>query len=366
MRGKFLYLCLILFTAYVEIMYENSRALMFLGFELLMGLAMLLLALYLKFHVSIRLSVNSARLSKGEPLKAGAAVINRGFLPAAGITALLVLENRYGEPVQEIPIRCEADAKKEARPQYLLPALYCGKYTLWLEKERISDYLGLFGLRLGGENQMKVQVLPGLHQIPVEIGERTRRFPVEGEEYDPHRSGDDPSEIFQIREYRPGDGIQRIHWKMSAKAGQWMTKEYGLGVGCSVLLLLDLHGAGGRIEGERLDRILETAVSISYSLVLAGCMHYTAWYEADAGAVRRLCIQGEEDVFGLQEEILEADPFGEACDLEEVYRFRFPEGRYATVLRLDANLLLWRNGELCADLSEAGWKDLEESWMLQV
>lgn len=366
MREKFLYLCLLLFTGYVEIMYDNSGALMFLGFEMLMGVLMLLLALYLKAHVSIRLKVSSGTLSKGESLKAVAVISNRGILPATGISGLLVLENRYGESVKEIPLFCEADIRKENRRVHSFPAPYCGRYTLCLEKERISDYLGLFRFRLGRGNKIEVRVLPNLHRIPVEIGERTRRFPVEGEEYDPHRKGDDPSEIFQIREYRPGDPVQRIHWKMSAKAGQWMTKEYGLFVGCSVLFLLDLRRKGGRIGQEQLDRILETAVSVSYSLMLAGCIHYTAWYEAESGSIRRFCIRKEEDVFGLMEEITEAAPFGEEQDLQEVYRFCFPEGRYATVLRLDSNLTLWKNGEFYGDFSEAEWKELEENGILQV
>ena len=66
---------------------------------------------------------------------------------------------------------------------------------------------------------------------------KTRNFPVEGDEYEKERSGDAPTEIFQIREFRPGDRMQQIHWKSSARSGELMTKEYSMPCGCKVLLL---------------------------------------------------------------------------------------------------------------------------------
>lgn len=367
MRGKFLYLCLLLFTAYVEIMYDHSHAILFLGFELLLLLFMLLLALYLKFHVRMEVRVRKYSVNKGKPLEAEVMISNRGWLPASRIQGGLALKNAWDRVEGEEPILCEADGRRRIAKVYRFPVKYCGKYALFMEKAGVCDYLGMFRFKIGKGMQSRVQVLPDFYEIPVEVGEYTRNFPVDGEEYDPHRSGDDPSEIFQIREYRPGDGMQRIHWKMSAKAGEWMTKEYGLPVGCCVLFLLDLHQEKRKeIEASRLDQILETAVSISYSLMMAECLHYAAWYEERTNEIHRCCIKGEEDVYRLQEEILEAFPYEDVHDLEEGYRSRYPEGRYATVLRLDQSLLLWRNGEIYADLADGTSEDLGSRLILKV
>lgn len=46
--------------------------------------------------------------------------------------------------------------------------------------------------------------------------------------YSDKKAGNDPTEIFAIREYAPGDKIRNIHWKISAKMGQTMVKDYGL------------------------------------------------------------------------------------------------------------------------------------------
>ena len=38
---------------------------------------------------------------------------------------------------------------------------------------------------------------------------------IESDSYSTIKGGDDPSEVFAIREYREGDRLQRIHWKLS-------------------------------------------------------------------------------------------------------------------------------------------------------
>lgn len=367
MRGKALYLCLLLFTAYVEVMYDDSHGILFLGFELLLFLAMLALALYLKFHVRVEAKVEAYCVNKGKPVVAQVTVSNRGWLPASRIQGRFGLEDAWGFTDGQEVFQCEADARKRLTKVYRFPVAYCGKYSFCVKKAKVSDYLGLFRFSAGKESRDDVNVLPDFYEIPVEITEGTRTFPVDGDEYDPHRSGDDPSEIFQIREYRPGDGMQRIHWKMSAKAGEWMTKEYGLPVGCCVLVLLDLKQDRGDLAGaSRWDQILETAVSVSYSLALAGCMHDMAWFEARTGNIRRVSIRGEEDVFRLQEDVLEAFPYEDGDDLEAGYASRFPEKRYATVLRLDASLILWKDGEIYADLSQGERKALGDYLILRV
>ena len=43
--------------------------------------------------------------------------------------------------------------------------------------------------------------------------------------YDDFRPGNDSSEIFDVREFRDGDKIQSIHWKLSAKMQELVVRE---------------------------------------------------------------------------------------------------------------------------------------------
>ena len=62
----------------------------------------------------------------------------------------------------------------------------------------------------------------------------------EAESYDDFQPGTDVSQIFDVREYRPGDRLQRIHWKLSAKSDGLLVREDSQPLACAVVFLLDM------------------------------------------------------------------------------------------------------------------------------
>ena len=91
---------------------------------------------------------------------------------------------------------------------------------------KIWDLFHLFGKRIETDGKEELSVLPEYYEALLEITPQIREQLIESEEYDEKRPGDDPSQIFQIREYREGDRMQRIHWKASARTSQLMVKDY--------------------------------------------------------------------------------------------------------------------------------------------
>jgi len=167
---------------------------------------------------------------------------------------------------------------------------------------------------------------------------------VDGEEYDQHKSGDDPSETFQVREFRDGDSLQRVHWKLSAKAGTLMTRELGRPVGCTVLLLADtrIQAKEGEFP-ERMDALLRIVVSLSFSLQQAALWHHVAWLEEEG--IRRAAVREEEQVYEMAERLMGAKAGREGAEPEEAYREAYPGMAYACVLRVTAEPAIYVNGE---------------------
>ena len=62
------------------------------------------------------------------------------------------------------------------------------------------------------------------------------------------KSGEDVSEVFGLREYRPGDRWQKVHWKMTARQEHIWVKEYSLPIGASVVLAAE-NGRKEKIPG---------------------------------------------------------------------------------------------------------------------
>lgn len=77
-------------------------------------------------------------------------------------------------------------------------------------------------------------------------------------EYSKRVSGDDPSEIFDIREYREGDRIRRIHRWLSEKHDTIIIKDFGEPIVSKVLILVDFSDS---------IRLSETTLEVLYGVL---------------------------------------------------------------------------------------------------
>lgn len=157
----------------------------------------------------------------------------------------------------------------------------CGYMDVSLKKVRIYDLFTLFSVPKKVKERISVRILPELHLLPIEITRKTRDFISDADEYSTRESGDDPAEIYQIREYKEKDSIHDIHWKLSAKSDELMVKERGKALGSSVLIWVNT--AAKNISPD----ILEIIASVSLSLFELECIHTVAWFEQDKGIVRK-------------------------------------------------------------------------------
>ena len=128
----------------------------------------------------------------------------------------------------------------------------------------------------------------------LEITPQIREQLIESEEYDEKRPGDDPSQIFQIREYREGDRMQRIHWKASARTSQLMVKDYSMPIGLGALLLFDLQvpEESGAVF---LDQAIEYGLAILQGFLNQEYPPRAAWYNCRTQNMEQIEIRETED-----------------------------------------------------------------------
>ncbi|MBI5095327.1 MAG: DUF58 domain-containing protein [Candidatus Hydrogenedentes bacterium] len=130
----------------------------------------------------------------------------------------------------------------------------------------------LFGLQKRfrtGAQQDYVSVLPTVAYIETfNIATRRPQGPVRIS----NRIYEDPSRIAGIREYRPGDPLNRIHWKASARTGTLYTKTHEPSNVVGATLILDLHRDSYRPENaeSRMELAITTTASIAYLLQMSG------------------------------------------------------------------------------------------------
>ncbi len=195
----------------------------------------------------------------------------------------------------------------------------------------VCYYLKLFSLRKKRKGELKVAVLPYFYELPEnEISYSHTRI-VESDYYSPYKSGDDPSEVFSIREYREGDRPQRIHWKLSRKQDQLMIKEFSDPLNCSVLLFVDLSIQKEDNVLTFMDSLLESALSLSYTFLSKGQMHYFSWYDEGHGVCKRIRVVQEKDLFEAVDGLLQARPYTDTTDAVSAYLAEHPNEQYSNL-----------------------------------
>lgn len=119
-----------------------------------------------------------------------------------------------------------------------LEAQYCGLIRVGVDAVEYTDPLALVRLRIPVSASGESVVLPDTHAEASQQREGYQAGISEAEET--LSKGHDFSEVTDMREYRPGDRIKDIHWKLSAKKQDLMVKERASVAQSQVILVLDL------------------------------------------------------------------------------------------------------------------------------
>ncbi len=87
-----------------------------------------------------------------------------------------------------------------------------------------------------------------------------------------HRLFEDPTRIAGIRAYQPGDPMNRIHWKATARTGVLHSKVYDASTIAGATILLDFHRDSypARNEPGRSELAVTTAVALANAVSLMG------------------------------------------------------------------------------------------------
>ena len=188
-----------------------------------------------------------------------------------------------------------------------------GFYTIGKLVVDMRDPLGLFERRVVFDRAIDLTVYPKVHDI--------QSFDLPAKEFFgkisvPMQTHEDFTSMKSIREYRVGDNMKKIHWKLSSKMEQPVVKEFDLSADTKVYMLVD--GYKESIDPEDLDLqdgLVETAISL---------VHYFLEHDVAVSLVcntlKRLSIDGKDmERFGLYlEELTGFVPTGEQTFVEFV------------------------------------------------
>ena len=261
---------------------------------------------------------------KGQRVTGTVYLKNDGVLPLASVMLRLECRNlRTGEKSVQC-VRKSLLPKERGKAEFTLEGVHCGTVCLAVTQLAVYDLFGLARRRRDCSAAAELTVLPTLFRPEVVLADSAAALP-DSEIYSRERPGSDPGETFAVREYIPGDGLRKIHWKLSEKVDRLMVRDFGLPVINEVLLLLE---TADRADAQTRSAITEVFASVSESLLAQGCVHQVGWDRA--GEFRMQTISCAEDFDRMLDELLRLPPC-EAGSAAHAFGNALPHGGFAHV-----------------------------------
>ena len=359
--GSFLVLAAsILLTGYFAMVYESVELMLLVYIQAALFVLSFFTVVFRKCTIrgSLTVPVSIAEPDKENLVKL--VITNKGFLPMTRLEALVVVEDECTGKKTKEWMKTGTVLRGETTFVRSVAFSGTGTYKVRLRKLRVYDFTGLFSGKVRAKEEQKVRVMPRIYQIPVRLGLSVRNFFGDTEAYDDLFPGHDNNELFDVREYQKGDRLQNIHWKLTAKQDELMVKEHSLPKACAVVLFLDYHPSKRMKRKERMIPYLEAAAGLTFSLTDAECPHYVVWFDKELQDIVRLRVDEEETLFFFLNKLMEIDWAQPKEDIVLRYREKYKREPYVWGLSLDETLVLKKDGEVLAQLSE---KDMEQSLM---
>lgn len=124
-----------------------------------------------------------------------------------------------------------------------LPTEHCGALVAQPVRPGVFDYLGLFRLKPRKIGTATTLVLP--EPIKMEVPPDLSRYLARSWRPKP---GGGFSENHELRLYRPGDSLNQVHWKLSAKTGKLILREPMEPERGLMLLTMDVTGTAEELD----------------------------------------------------------------------------------------------------------------------
>ena len=294
MKKKWLmYLVVIFFSVCFALLYNRYAIFLSVAFMLVFPLISSLVVVLWKqgLRVQCRLQQRNQEVKKTNVLLLE--VHNPTPFSLVGGKVMVSYQHELSEEMVEIPLKISVAAFSSTQEKISLCSAHCGRVRLQVSPMYVEGYFGLFATHIGKPEQLQYVGLPILEDLePTEMEQEAlaEKWTEKGQD------------IKNIREYYAGDSLKQIHWKLSAKKGQWLVKE------CEdeearIQIHFSLY-TKNRPTYAWYDQQISQLAGQSRSYLLAGIVHEVVWYHPQRQAYCTDIIAEGEDLLATLEKIM--------------------------------------------------------------
>ena len=239
-RYFWIYLAALFFALVFTQALRSTASSMMFYFMLLLPIFLLIYALIARVTLKVYLTAEETTAQKYSPVEYEFDLINESILPYPFLEAVISVPGEDGVRCTEKMFSVSAPPSGKYVFKNRSVFKYRGSYEIGVSCIYIYDFFKLFRMRLDVGNYTTIIVLPRKLRLDETASTSVTDIPTDSARV---VAGTDQSEIGNIREYRMGDPLKSIHWKLSSKTQDLQVKEYNTNTGKSIYIFADFARA---------------------------------------------------------------------------------------------------------------------------
>lgn len=362
MKRLIIYIILAAVSMYIALIYKNEAFLSIFYGQLFIILLLAILNIISIHKLEISMNIFENVVQIGEKIHVNITISNKSILPTGKIEVTVENFNLYLKKKENTKFYGNVNGNGYSILKCSYITKNPGNIEFRIRKVWSDDFLGILKLPIFKYDICKqsVIVIPELYEVPIFVGKSLYRYIFEDETVQNNFNNTGDGENSENRPYIPGDSLKNIHWKLSAKTDELMTRQKYNNSFFGIVFFLDL----GIIEDNYMKkRFIQTVLSISTSLLYNECSHYICWYDTNLDEIARFNIKQENDIYEIVQECIDkiSEKNRETIDiymLKNLYSRKYNTQENFAYLALNTNFELYIND---VNVIQYDYKNLKES-----
>ncbi len=243
---------------------------------------------YKRFQVSI--SFSHAIVGRGEKAKLIFHIKNSSLYPQPKLSLYFEISNEKNPNNAQFIHELYVGPKEELEYEVEIGLMNCGNFKAKLIRFEMWDLFDFV------RREIQVNSTAECISLPIELAIESNINEFSGDNtnetvYEKYAKGNDPSEIFEIREFHNGDRLQTIHWNLSAKQNELMVKVFSDVTGET----FDIFLCNDYTDNRQMDSYFDLIYTIGLYLCRNQISFSLSWVNS-AGKLIKRHIDAEEQV----------------------------------------------------------------------
>lgn len=322
-------------AALAVLLYFYGSPIVLLAILLLLALAAVMGLALRKTRISLCCTSRSSGLAEREESLQFTALKTGALLSAACVYMQICIRNSMTGEEGHRTLALPLWGKGEGFALKLVPES-CGELVITCEKAWVQDHLKLFARTLLPFDPVRITIYPASVGLEVILDRQDAgKYREDGPML--NRPGTDKSETFDVREYRPGDDVRAIHWKLSVKEDKPIVRIPGSPGFFDMVVLADFGKAqqGQPIAPEKRNAAYAYGSAALQQMVRKGVRCCLALPEGDS--ITLLPMENRQDYRQAMARWMATPLPANTGDAMRLFRLEHLENRFARLLLLSVD-----------------------------